>query len=159
MADVVFGARWFGDVELNREDTVLAPSLRVFISRTFEVEQAADIGGGRLRWTQGGVAASPLLLAFARSLGLRLCAGGSVGIVEIEGIGVSDAQSRTRPWASVDATGRLAWTPIPALLLELEAGLLAPVFRETFFFSPAVSVYEAPALTWTGRAGAAMRFP
>ena len=51
------------------------------------------------------------------------------------------------------------WEPLPFLDVELEVGVIAPLYRESFFFAPNVAVYEAPAAALLSRAGLGVRFP
>ena len=63
------------------------------------------------------------------------------------------------PWLTLSALTRFVWEPLAWLDVELEAGVIAPLYRESFFFAPSVSVYEAPALAFLSRAGLGLRFP
>ena len=51
------------------------------------------------------------------------------------------------------------WEPATFFELELEAGVITPLYRESFFFVPSVDVYEAPVAAFLSRAGLAVRFP
>jgi hypothetical protein len=72
---------------------------------------------------------------------------------------VNGAESRSRPWVALTGVLRLAWELLPPLAIEVEAGVVAPLYRESFFFQPAVPVYQAPTLAFLGRAGMGLRFP
>jgi hypothetical protein len=74
--------------------------------------------------------------------------------------GIQSPSDRSRPWFAASLHGRLVWAPVRTLAIDLEAGLLAPLLREDFFFEPTrLDVYRAPSLAFVGRLGAAYRFP
>ena len=75
------------------------------------------------------------------------------------GYGIAGSVSRSRPWATLSALGRLVWEPLAFLDVELEAGVIAPLYRESFVFTPSVAVYEAPPVAFLSRAGLGLRFP
>jgi hypothetical protein len=112
-----------------------------------------------MRWTQGSLAVCPLRLDLARPLSFRPCAAFSAGSLEADGANVTAPVSRTRPWLSAEAVGRLVWGPVRFLAVEIEGGALAPILRESFFFEPGFPIYEAPAVAFVGRGGAVVRFP
>jgi hypothetical protein len=159
VAGGVPAGRLFGDLEIGRQDRVFAPALRLAFGRSLDVDQADAAGGATLRWTLGAFEACPLRFALARPLAARPCIGVAAGALQAAGTGVNGAESRTRPWVALDAVGRLAFEPVAWLAIELEAGVVAPLYRESFFFEPGVTVYEAPTAAFLGRVGFAVRFP
>lgn len=159
MADAVPSARLFADVSLGPREGVLAPAVRAAVQRSLDVDRFASIGGATLVWTSAGLDACPLRIVVAPPLALRPCAGGSIGVLDATGTGFTGTVSRSRPWATISALGRLVWEPLPWLELELELGVIAPLYRESFFFAPSVAVYEAPPVAFLSRGGFALRFP
>lgn len=159
LADIVFGARLFGDVQLDLPGRrIFAPSVRLVVARTSAAAPPEARALARLRWTQAALEGCPLVFDLARAFDFRPCAGVSAGVVEAESSGVPNARSRTRPWMSVELHGRVAWSPVRALSLEIEAGSVAPLVRETFVLQPSLLVYEAPAIAFVGRGGVSVRF-
>lgn len=159
VAGAVPGGRLFGDVSIGPRDGLFAPALRLAVARSLDVARTAAIGGATLTWTSVGLDACPLRLALARPVGLRPCVGGSAGVLDASGTGFAGTVSRSRPWLTLSALTRFVWEPLAWLDVELEAGVIAPLYRESFFFAPSVSVYEAPALAFLSRAGLGLRFP
>lgn len=154
LADAVFSLRVFGDLTLGH------PSFRVAFARSLEVERSAIIGGARLTWTTASGAVCPVRIALAGdALFVRPCAELAGGVLDAEGVSVTTAQSRSRPWLAAAAHGRLVWALARAFAVEIEGGAMAPFFRESFFFEPGIPVYEAPAVVGFGRFSASVRFP
>lgn len=159
VAGAVPSGRLFGDVSIGPREGLFAPALRLAVARSLDVHRTAAIGGATLTWMSAGLDACPLRVVLARPVALRPCVGGSAGVLDASGNGFAGTVSRSRPWATLSALARLVWEPLPWLDLELEAGVIAPLFRESFFFAPSVSVYEAPAIAFLSRAGLGLRFP
>jgi len=159
VAGVVPSGRIFGDLSVGPREGVFAPSVRLAFARSLEVDRSAAIGGATLRWTAATVDLCPVRLILARPLAFRPCAGAGAGVLEASGTGFAGAVSRSRPWVTLSALGRLVWEPLAWLDIDLEAGAIAPLFRESFFFAPSVAVYEAPVAAFLGRAGFGVRFP
>ena len=159
VAGAVPSGRLFGDVSIGPREGLFAPALRLAIARSLDVARVAAIGGATLTWTSVGLDACPLRVAIARPVALRPCVGGSAGVLEASGTGFAGTVSRSRPWATLSALARFVWEPVRWLDVELEAGVIAPLYRESFFFAPSVSVYEAPAFAFLSRAGLGLRFP
>ncbi|MBS2018334.1 MAG: hypothetical protein JST00_36030 [Deltaproteobacteria bacterium] len=158
LSDAVVSLRLFGELDFG--GGLVAPALRIAAGRSLPVDRVAPIGRAALTWTDGALEVSPLRFALARSvLTLRPCAAVAAGILEAEGAGVATPRAETRAWVAASVHGRLAWTPISALVLELEGGAHLPLLREKFFFDPNVPIYQAPAIAGFGRFSAGVRFP
>jgi hypothetical protein len=159
IADVVLAGRVFGELVLGRG--VLAPSVRVAVAQSLDVDRQPVIGHATLRWTTGGLDICPIRLALAAApaIDARPCAGLAVGILKAEGDAIGNPESRSRPWVAASVQGRLVWAIIRALAIEVEGGAEAPFVRESFFFEPTVPVYEAPPIAGFARAGVSVRFP
>lgn len=150
----VASLRLFGDLSFGH------PTFRLALARSLDVERTAIVGGATLTWTTVSGAFCPLRIAIAGDdLGLRPCAELAGGVLDAEGVSVTQAQARTRPWLTAAAHGRLVWALARGFALELEGGAMAPFFRESFFFAPGIPVYEAPAVVGFGRIAASVRFP
>jgi hypothetical protein len=158
-AGAVPSGRLFGDLSIGPRDGLFAPAVRLAVTRSLDVDRAAAIGGATLRWTTGALDVCPIRIALAGPLALRPCAGGTFGVLDASGTGIAGSVSRTRPWATLSAQARLVWEPLTWLDVELEAGVIAPLYRESFLFTPSVAVYEAPAVAFLSRAGLGVRFP
>jgi hypothetical protein len=159
IADAVLAGRVFGEIEIGDPRRTWAPSLRVALGRSLDTERRVSAGGATLRFTQASFEVCPLRAAITASLSMRPCVGGSGGVLEAQGRDVNAAQSQTRPWATTFAHARFVWEPVPALGVELEAGALAPLYRDSFYFKPNIPVYQAPQVAFLGRAGLCVRFP
>ena len=159
IAGAVPSGRLFGDLSIGPREGLFAPSIRLAFARSLDVDRSAAIGAATLRWTAAAVDVCPVRVVLARPLAFRPCAGGSAGVLEASGTGFAGAVSRSRPWVTLSALGRLVWEPLPWLDVDLEVGAIAPLFRESFFFAPSVAVYEAPVAAFLGRAGFGVRFP
>lgn len=150
----VASLRLFGDLMVGH------PTFRLAFARSLEVERAATVGAARLTWTTVSGAFCPIRIALVDDvLDLRPCVELAGGVLDAEGIAVRQPTSRSRPWLTAAAHGRLVWALARAFALEVEGGAMAPFFRESFFFEPAIPVYEAPAVAGFGRFAAAVRFP
>ena len=158
-AGAVPSGRLFGDLSIGPRGGLFAPAIRLAVARSLDVDRAAAIGGATLRWTTAGLDACPIRIALAKPLALRPCAAADVGVLDASGTGFAGTVSRSRPWAAISALGRLVWEPLPFLDIELEGGVIAPLYRESFFFAPNVAVYEAPPAALLSRAGFGVRFP
>ncbi len=170
LAGAVVSGRLFAGVALRdgpktRRGFAFAPALRIAFGRSLLVERSAVVGGADLQWTVGSLDLCPVRLGLATGLGLRPCAEFGAGLLEAHGREVASAMERSRPWAALSAYARLLWEPLsrsppsPRLSVEAEVGAQAPLVRESFFFNPDVSVYEAPAAAFLARLGLGVRFP
>ncbi|MFO0741332.1 MAG: hypothetical protein U0270_35880 [Labilithrix sp.] len=150
----------FAEVMLRDRAAIFAPSLRGSFGRSLELDQELAFGSASLSWTVGALDACPLRVHLASNFALHPCAGFTAGVVSTRaGGGVVNARDPSRPWAALDLHGRLAWEPVGFLAIEMEAGAMAPLYREQFFFLPNFDVYQAPIIGLFGRAGASVRFP
>ncbi|MBS2020715.1 MAG: hypothetical protein JST00_48125 [Deltaproteobacteria bacterium] len=163
LADLVGSGRVFADLEWrspSRRVVRVDPSVRVAFARSLDVERTPAVGTATLRWTVGSAAGCPVRLSFGDVITLHPCAELTLGELDAEGggAGVNGGASRGRPWASIAAQGRAVWHVLgDRLRLELEAGGMTPLFRESFFFEPGVPIYEAPVFVGFGRVGLGVR--
>lgn len=160
LSGLVPSGRVFAEVMLRDRAAIFAPSLRGSFGRSLELDQELAFGSASLSWTVGALDACPLRVHLASNFALHPCAGFTAGVVSTRaGGGVVNARDPSRPWAALDLHGRLAWEPVGFLAIEMEAGAMAPLYREQFFFLPNFDVYQAPIIGLFGRAGASVRFP
>lgn len=151
--------RVFLEATMREHAPVFAPSLRVFVTRSLDVDQSPHIGTASMRWTTGGIDACPIRVPFASTLAFRPCLEAAAGTIAAQVSGVDAAKNRSRAWVTVDIHGRLSWELARFVALDAEAGAVAPLVRETFFFLPSTDVYQADTIGVFGRAGATVRFP
>jgi hypothetical protein len=149
----------FADLEVGSPRGVWVPSFRVTASRSAVALVNARVGRATLRVTQGGLEICPLRWPLSASLALRPCAGASVGVLEAQGEGVDAVRDQRRFWLGTAALARLMWAPLAPLAMEAEAGVVAPLVRDTFVFEPDVVVYRAPPVAFLARMGLGVRFP
>ncbi len=158
IANAVGAGRVLGEIEL--PGALFAPAFRVAVARSLSVDRTPALGTATLVWTKAAIDACPLRFDLVSdALALRPCAGFDIGVLRAEGSGVTDARSRSRPWMSTGAHARLVWSIASAFSLEVEGGLVVPLFRENFFFDPNVPIYEAPPIAGLFRGSAVVRFP
>lgn len=160
LADLVLSGRVFGEISFGEDGRgFVAPAFRLAASRSLDRDRMPAIGTASLHWTQAALEGCPLRFLLVPTLAARPCVGISGGVLNAEGTVAGAARQRSRPWSSLSAHGRLSWEPSSTFSLEIEAGAVLPLVRETFFFEPSVPVYEAPIVAFLGRAGLALHFP
>ncbi len=163
LADLVGSGRVFADLEWRSSSKRVVrvdPSVRVAFARSLDVDRTPAVGTATLRWTVGSAAGCPVRLSFGDVITLHPCAEFTLGELDAEGggVGVNGGASRGRPWASISTQGRAVWHVLgDRLRVELEAGGMTPLFRESFFFEPGVPIYEAPVFVGFGRLGLGVR--
>jgi hypothetical protein len=169
IADAVFAGRLFADLEVGDSARTWTPSFRVALGRSLDTQRRASSGGATLRFTQASVDVCPLRAAIVASIAVRPCVGASGGVLEAQGTDVNGAPPHSRPWTSALAHARLTWSPFAALAVEVEAGAVVPLHRDSFFVrvvegssagmaSSEVDVYRAPPVAFVTRAGIGVRF-
>ncbi len=138
----LFGRRWH----------VLGGALhRIQTEASAQVPQTA---GGRFRLTAGRLGAGPRL-AWGR-FGLPLHAGVELGAIWARGTGAVEPQTTRRLWAAAIASAGVAWTPIPAVALELGLDGVLPLARPSFTLGESIEVLtvgRGALRAWLGIAG------
>ncbi len=120
---------------------------------------ALEAGGGTadFTWTVGRVDTCGLLRA-DRALRFGGCARVEAGVLEGVGGEIVGHESQFSPWVAGGTLGRVEWTFLGSLLLEVEAG---PTFRlnaDRFIFQPNTTVYEVPFVGLDAEAGLGVHF-
>ena len=130
---------------VDRGALAFAPSLRLTAIQADSgyVSVAPAVARFQLRMARAEICPARLLLAASVSLGA--CASFDVGAVLAEGWGVSESQSRQRPWAAPGVGGRLRWAIAEEIELQIEGGGSFPLVRDTFFVAPNTDVHAVPA--------------
>jgi hypothetical protein len=93
-------------------------------------------GGGRLELC-------PFLIG-ATNLVARICAGGELGAVHVEGQVPFEPRGTTVLWASAEATLRIQWFATRSFYVELGGGPVLPLDRTRYYFEPNSTVYQSP---------------
>jgi hypothetical protein len=108
-------------------------------------------------WTLGTVDACPLRWRRV-PIALFPCARVEAGELDSNGVGVVPVRSVARGWLAVAALGRLRWTVVNPLSVEIEGGFRAPLIRDRFIFEPDLTVYRPPPLSGFADAGLLVTF-
>ena len=131
------------------------------LSASAGLPRAVAGGGGEanLVWIHGRASACAIRVELARGLDAHPCAFVDIGVLHARGVGVDQAESRSRPWLASGALARLRWTPAPSapgFFADLDVGGAATLLRDEFVFLNGGSVYRAPPFSGfvTLRAGA-----
>jgi hypothetical protein len=133
------------------------PSARLALTMTTLARVRVTEGSARLRWTNLGLDACPVVLRFTRALSLRPCLGLSAGLLEASG-SIAEPRSVVAPFRTVGVLARGEWTLGPSWLLELSGGVARPLRRDLFYFEPSTPVYEPPPFVGIVTIGAGYRF-
>jgi hypothetical protein len=121
------------------------PAVRAGFERSFGASVQVPQGSARFVWTVGRL---DLCAAFslAPQLTVGPCLGADMG--EIEGAGsIAHPQERSPLWFALGGLVRGRWQVRSPLFLEVDAGALFPVTRNTFVFDPDTLLYEVPAVS------------
>jgi hypothetical protein len=93
----------------------------------------------------------PASIGFAATAGLRLCAAGDLGLLSGQGVSVTTPETSRFVWAAAGALARLRWAPGRRMVLEAQAGVVAPFERTTFVFQmPRSEVAKVPPVVASG---------
>ena len=121
---------------------MLSPSLRAALSRSLDATASSASGRASFALTTLRLEPCPVRLRLSRVLGLVPCALFDAGLISAAGEGVIRHQSRLRPWIAAGAAVRLFAAFASRWRLDIEAGVLAAIQRDTFQFLPDETVYE-----------------
>jgi hypothetical protein len=149
-------------VDLSREGrSLLSPAFRLSGARIGGEGASAGGGSASLTLTTLRLDGCPLRLPVARNLWGTPCLGVRAGIIQGDGTIGGQSQDETELWLSLDLVARVSWTPWKWLLVEVQGGGSAPLFRYDFYFAPKTQdgLYETPVLGAFFGAGVGVRFP
>jgi hypothetical protein len=132
--------------------------VRLGISRAASTVPA-PVGSGRFTWTVGRLEGCPLA-AVVGSFEALPCVRFDGGELQALGLGVDlPRPAASHPWFSLGALGRLRWTPLAPIFLEVDAGVSASLVRDRFYFdTPYTAIYDVPALAAIAGVAAGGRF-
>jgi hypothetical protein len=135
---------------------------RLSLSRTTSTAVYGTIGDTQFRWlTARAEGCAPWL--GTESLVATPCVTFDVGWVEAKGSRAAHPKTTRSAWLSPGVTARVSYAPIRVLVLEAEAGLMAPLSRPRFFFANAQgqpeTVYAVRAVGFRAGLRAGVRFP
>lgn len=157
----VFGYGGFVDLErdaLASRGLSVSPSARAAVLRAEGSAASAGVDA-EMAWMLARGSVCPVRLVLASSLALRPCAGIDIGAMTARASRVVRPTERARLWMGGAASLRLAWSPVPAAVLEIEGGASAPFVRDELAVDPNVALYRTPAVVPTGQFAAALHFP
>ena len=156
---LTLAGRLFVDARVETEET-LEPAFRLSVARGLErIVTSEDDREIQLTWTSGRAEA-----CLSSTVGQVVLEPGAVfegGILQgAGGQGVVGATSRTRPWLAIGPVARVAFSPLDPLRLELQAGGLVPLVRDSFRLTgPRTTVFEVPPVAAHGALGVGVRLP
>jgi hypothetical protein len=133
-----------------------APSLRVAVA--FAASPATATPGGTVSflWLAARLSACPLAITLG-PLTARPCAGIDAGMLHGRGANVARPEAAARPWVAPTLAARTQWAIAPAMNLEVDVGLAAPLLQDRFVFdTPRADAHAVPPLS--GFAGVGIGF-
>jgi hypothetical protein len=89
-------------------------------------------------------AACPLRLPARGPLAARPCAFAELGSLSAAGGNTLDPQTHSLWWAAAGALARVEFVPHSSVITSVDAGIIAPLSRDTFYFAPDRVVHEVP---------------
>jgi hypothetical protein len=141
--------------------SVWAPELRLSVLRVQSGTFETALGSAVLTLLTASAEGCPLRLPLWPHATVQPCAGVQVGSLQGAGSGELLAPPRTQSlgWSAMVGSARIAWTFLPYLVLEGQAGVVAPVGSHHFYFGPATTIYDVPAVGALAGAGLGAHFP
>lgn len=94
-----------------------------------------------------------------RSLSLGICAGIQLGALRGRGGRIEGSRAETRPWVAPALGGHLRRRLTARWFVELDAGFAFPLVRDDFYFMPAVTIHQVPAIVLNGAFTLGISFP
>jgi hypothetical protein len=123
----------------------------------------AELGQATFRWLAIRAEGCPVALSLTAWLVSEPCLAVDVGQLRAQGVRDETIQITGvdyAPWVSAGAVGRLHADVFGDLGVELEGGLLVPLYRHEFVFRhPDGTVYHTPPITGGLALGLALHFP
>lgn len=156
---LLFSVPFFLDVS-RRTSSPFAPALRL---RFVRADTGNDSSGGPnadFTWTLGTLDACPLAWPGNVDARFRLvpCARLEAGLLEAKGLDVTPARSYGRAWLAGGGAARASLRVVGGLFLEVEGGLVVPVFQDRFFVEPNTTLHVTAPLVGSGGAGIRVSF-
>ncbi len=148
----------FLEARLERE-SVLSPSLRLGAHRGSSAHvEVGSAGSAAFTWTTGNLELCPARWALG-AFALLPCARGDLGALQGEGASIAQPHDSTRFWLDLGAVARARWAPVGPLFLELEGGVLFPLWRDEFHFdAPDIGIHRAAPVSALAAADVGARF-
>jgi hypothetical protein len=146
-------------IDVQRTDaSVFSPSLRAsaFVAWSGLIRSGAVYS--KYYWIAGRLEGCPLRLRPLAWLKLSPCALLDAGVLDAEGGGRATSASRVRPWIAPGILGRIQAEISEPLFLEVEAGAIFPLVRDTFYVAPMIDVHRVPAVGASLAAGVGFHF-
>jgi hypothetical protein len=122
---------------------VWAPTVRLGVLRSLAVEIEPEFGSASFTLTEGRLQPCALRIKLSSTMRFLPCVALHGGMLRAESRDVSNSRTEYRPWWAVGLTARAA-LETGMLGLEFEVGVLVPIQRDNFRFSPDVAVYKFP---------------
>ena len=89
---------------------------------------------------------------------VRPCASLEGGSLDVSVNSVENAHGIARPWLAPGLRARLAWSPLDALLLGIDAAALFPLLRDEFKVDPSLPIFRTPPAAVSMSTSLAVRF-
>jgi hypothetical protein len=105
-----------------------------------------DLGRAKFRWYTGRLAACPLGGSWQRFFYYGACALAEIGWLQGKGFSATGQHSDGGPWLA-PGLGLITDLVLGPIELGWEGGLVAPVFKDRYFFSPDETVFRPK---WVG---------
>jgi len=140
-------------------DELISPALRASFSFGRGGLIETPVGRAYFKWTYAALDACPIRKRLVETLYVRPCVGFEGGTLAGGGLAIAFARNETRPWLGARLLGRIDWTFLDTLSLEVQIGAVAPFTRDEFVFDPSTLIYRAPALMPFAVLGLGVRFP
>jgi hypothetical protein len=122
------------------------PSVRAGFERSFGASLQVPQGAARFIWTAGRL---DLCAGFsvAPTLSVGPCVGADMG--EIYGVGtIAHPRQASELWLAVGGLVRARWMVRSPLFVEVDAGGVVPLQRNTFVFDPPATVLDPPTVLY-----------
>ena len=143
---------------LGMDTELITPSLRLGFVREKGGIIETRLGNGAFKWLNAQLDGCPIYLGLTPKVSFRPCLGVEFG--QVTGVGGQILASRTEPrtWLATRLLGRIAFSPIDALMFELQGGVVFPLTRDEFIFGRATTIYKAPFIVPFGGFELGVRF-
>lgn len=155
---VLPGGMVFVDFEQTRSSVLPGASLRLGVFGMFG-SASTDVGAVRHRLLGIRLEGCPLRVG-DEALALKPCASFELGQLRAEGTDSDTGLADDALWASVGASGRVAWGAFDGLAFEAQAGIFAPLTRyQLRTEDPGSAGHRTSFLGFSAGLGASARWP